>query len=103
MSHLRRCMLALAILVLDCSTVRAAPFGLVPGNVYGVRQGGISEFDPSLNGVAALTFPGVTVTEGVAFTPQGNLVFSAFQNGTQHVIEVGGSGAILHNLDLGIG
>src|SRR2546423_1607170 len=104
MSYARRpLVLITAILWVVTAPAGAAPFTLNPGNVYGVIQGGIRQFDPSLNVVASLLLPGTTVTEGVAFTPQGHLVFSAFQNGTHHVIEVGANGAILHNRDLGIG
>src|SRR4051794_29727245 len=92
-----------ATLLLWRSLALAAPFTLRSGDVYGVIQGGIREYDPSLNVVASLVLPATTVTEGAAFTPQGHLVFSAFQNGTHHVIEVGANGEIRHNRDLGIG
>src|SRR5262249_27744131 len=84
---------------------RADSFALRPGHVYGVVQGGVAEWDAQLNPVASLLFPDVTVTEGVAFTPNGNLVFSAFEgrvNPTHYVLEVGPSGAVLHDLDLGL-
>jgi hypothetical protein len=79
-------------------------FSIVPGNVYAVIQGGIAEYTPTLVPVGTLQLSGVTVTEGVAFTPESNLVFSAFEGDQRdHVIEINSAGSIVHDLNLNIG
>jgi hypothetical protein len=96
-------------LVVQCASGGGpADFGIRYGHVYGVTQGGIQEYDSSLQLVALRTVPGVTVTEGIAFRANGNLVFSAYKdNGastsTHHVIELDSTGAIVNDIDLGIG
>lgn len=94
---------AVVLLLVGNGFALAAQFGLVPGDVYGVVQGGIRQFDPNLNPLASFQLPNTTVTEGVAFTPEGHLIFSAFQDNSQHVIELGSDGSVLNNLDLQIG
>lgn len=89
------------------SFASAGEFELVPGNLYGVFDGGIKQFDADLTTIATLLLdlPGARVVEGIAVNPAGNLVVSAFKGigPTHHVLEIDGSGAIVNELDLGFG
>ena len=88
--------------------VTATPFAFRNGDVYVNINGGIREFDTSLQPVASLTFPGVTATESLAFTAHGTLVFTAlkgsqYNNKTVHLLEIDSSGTVLHDIDFGLG
>jgi hypothetical protein len=101
-------LLALALPAAGPIGAAGASFALRPGDLYINIDGGVEELTPQLSPVATLTFSGVTVTEGLAFTPQGHLVFSAYKgpdssSRTQHVLEIGPTGTLLHDLDLGFG